>query len=675
MIKNDKNKYGLLFLILCVISTASIADEVAWNAAINASDPLHWYKFDELSGTDCIDYGSGGLNGTYRSLVDLNQEGAFGPGKAVLFERGGQNDLMWTSGGTVETPEWTAEFIVKKNTSTQAQALCDSPDFSLRLVGWNTEERLSFTEYGVWDAEFDPEPGTSLIVPVGKWSHITFRKKAGKTQVFINAILVGTTSLNIDCPIETFGGRRDSDSDAMEGYMDEAVIFDRALSDIELAKHSHAYNPELLPDGFELYENSDSLNSLWTGNGATVLLDTAVSYDGNNSMKAIFDEGGGALIKDTPRDIDLTDKDDQELVVWFKGDPANVEGTVTLKVADPNGIPFASQTAETGTTSADWNWIKLSVNASDPNFPWNVTSQLIIEVSAAGTLNFDNIELSPPYKDPVKVVDWKFDETEGKIAVDSSGNGINGVLDYTFPAIWAIDGGNTGQPGDNALVFGPDPNYIVIAENVVLPEGVENIFSPTSSWTINQWVYLNAVPVSTVMLGGFGRSEFYTGDTDEAGSMRQVYSSGGNIAFWPHYGDIITTEPLDVGKWQMITVTYDKWVQFLYIYKNGKEIGKGAVSLSDAMNRISISPLGLDHNAYFDGMVDDFTIWDGKLPWQDKDDNPTNDILSLWGSWVCLDDVLLPYDYDGNCRVDLADFAILAATWMECGREPATFCE
>ena len=349
MIPNNKHKRGLILLVLFMSATTVVADEVAWNAAIGASSPLHWYKFDEPSGTDCIDYGSGDLNGTYRSLVDLNQEGAFGPGKAVLFERGGQNDVMWTRGGTVETPEWTAEFIVKKNTSTQAQALCDSPDFSLRLIGWNTGERLSFTEYGVWDAEFDPEPGTSLIVPVGKWSHITFRKRAGKTQVFINAILVGTTSLNIDCPIETFGGRRDSDSDAMEGYMDEAVIFDRALSDLELAKHSHAYNPELLPDGFELYENTDSLASLWTAEGATISLDTTVSYDGDNSMKAVFDAGGGRLIKETPRHTDLTDKDGQQLVVWFRGDPANTDGTVTIKVADPNGIAFASQTSDGGT--------------------------------------------------------------------------------------------------------------------------------------------------------------------------------------------------------------------------------------------------------------------------------------------------------------------------------------
>lgn len=676
MIRNYKNKFGLVFLVLCMAATAVIADEVAWDAAIDASDPLYWYKFDEASGTTtAFDHGSAGLDGTYRSLVNLNEEGAFGPGKAVLFERGGQNDLMWTQGGTVTTPEWTAEFIIKKNTPTMAQALCDSPDFSLRLVGWGTQERLSFTEYGVWDAEFDPEPGTSLIVPVGTWSHITFRKMAGETQVFVNAVLVGTTSLNIDCPIETFGARRDTDSDAMEGFMDEAVIFDRALSDEELAKHSHAYNPELIPDGFELYENSDSLNSLWSGDGATVSLDSAVSYQGKKSMKAVFGAGGGTITKETPRDTNFSAKDGHDLVVWFKGDAANTDGTVTVNVADPNGIIFASQTAETGTTSGDWNWVKLGVEASDPNMPWGTTAQVIIEVSAAGTVNFDGIGFAPPYKEAVKVVDWKFDEADGKIASDSSGNGIDGVLDYVEQAVWSIDGGNSGQAGDNALVFGPDPNYIVVAEDVVLPEGVSDIFSATSSWTINQWVYLNAAPEGITMLGGFGRSEYYAGDLDEAGSMRQLYASSGNVAFWPHAGDIVTTEPLDVGKWQMITVTYDKWTQFIRIYKNAVEIGKGAASLTDAMHRISISPEGYSHGNSFDGMIDDFTVFDGIIPWEDNDDDPTNDIISLWGSWVCLDNVTLPYDYDGNCQVDLADFAVIAATWMECGREPVIFCE
>ncbi len=32
------------------------------------------------------------------------------------------------------------------------------------------------------------------------------------------------------------------------------------------------------------------------------------------------------------------------------------------------------------------------------------------------------------------------------------------------------------------------------------------------------------------------------------------------------------------------------------------------------------------------------------------------------------------YDYDGDCVMSVADIAIFAATWLECGRYPATEC-
>jgi hypothetical protein len=37
--------------------------------------------------------------------------------------------------------------------------------------------------------------------------------------------------------------------------------------------------------------------------------------------------------------------------------------------------------------------------------------------------------------------------------------------------------------------------------------------------------------------------------------------------------------------------------------------------------------------------------------------------------WVCNNELYdLQYDFDGNCRVDLADFAIFAGTWLNSNR-------
>ena len=70
-----------LFSLMCLLTLVSTAqaDLAEWEAAIDAADPLHWYKFNEASGTDCIDSGSAGLNGVYNGVI-LNQPGLFGLG-------------------------------------------------------------------------------------------------------------------------------------------------------------------------------------------------------------------------------------------------------------------------------------------------------------------------------------------------------------------------------------------------------------------------------------------------------------------------------------------------------------------------------------------------------------------------------------------------------------------
>ena len=61
--------------------------------------------------------------------------------------------------------------------------------------------------------------------------------------------------------------------------------------------------------------------------------------------------------------------------------------------------------------------------------------------------------------------------------------------------------------------------------------------------------------------------------------------------------------------------------------------------------------------------------------WDDEDDDPTNDILSLYGSWVCPYYQKPAFDYDDDCRVGIGDIAIVAGEWMQCGRLPSVLCE
>ena len=100
----------LTFIVVLAMGSVVQADLAGWEAAISDANPLHWYKFNE-TGADCLDSGSGGLNGTYDG-VSLGQEGLFGEGTAVGFERIGANRANFTGATDLPGP-WTVEYIVK----------------------------------------------------------------------------------------------------------------------------------------------------------------------------------------------------------------------------------------------------------------------------------------------------------------------------------------------------------------------------------------------------------------------------------------------------------------------------------------------------------------------------------------------------------------------------------
>ena len=79
--------YVVSAILVLAIGSSTQAGISEWEAAISGANPINWYKFNE-TGTDCIDSGSEGLNGTYDG-VSLAQEGLFGTGTAVGFERTG----------------------------------------------------------------------------------------------------------------------------------------------------------------------------------------------------------------------------------------------------------------------------------------------------------------------------------------------------------------------------------------------------------------------------------------------------------------------------------------------------------------------------------------------------------------------------------------------------------
>jgi len=231
----------LLAVLIPAVGGAARADLADWEAAISGANPLHWYKFNE-TGTDCIDSGSGGLDGVYDGVV-MGANGLFGPGTAVGFERNGANRANFENATDLPGP-WTVEYIVKTTkppAANDSQALHDSDNTSIRLAGWTALGEVGFTQYGVADYRFTPAAGFTLedlIIQQGEWVHLTFRNDGSGTQVFINGKLMGTSDDAVDLPRLRIGARGAGPADHLMGVLDEAVVYDRALSDEDIIAHS-----------------------------------------------------------------------------------------------------------------------------------------------------------------------------------------------------------------------------------------------------------------------------------------------------------------------------------------------------------------------------------------------------------------------------------------------------
>ncbi len=222
----------LLYLFSSVFG--SDPDHSLWEQTVSSSNPLHWYKFDEASGSVCNDHGSGGLNASYDG-VSLAQAGFFAADGAVGFAGTGTNSVMLN--GTNINAGWTVEYILQKN-GAGSQALNDSGSYSVRVEQWNASGRIGLTQYGSVDHTFSTVESFSQIVPLDEWTHLVFRRDtSGNSQAFINGIMVGTLSTAIPLPMSRIGSHNGT-GDRFNGILDEAVIYDRPLTDEEILEHS-----------------------------------------------------------------------------------------------------------------------------------------------------------------------------------------------------------------------------------------------------------------------------------------------------------------------------------------------------------------------------------------------------------------------------------------------------
>ena len=182
-----------------------------------------------------------------------------------------------------------------------------------------------------------------------------------------------------------------------------------------------------------------------------------------------------------------------------------------------------------------------------------------------------------------------------------------------------------------------------------------------------------------------------TPDNSDAGIIsNKDWNSGANIGWviatspatdtfqWNFAGDIggrsdyDPTEPVtDDGEWHYICITHDR-DGFASMYVDG--IMQGQVDITGSAGSVDSgypTVIGTDGAEgatwaeWFTGSIDDVRIWSYVI-------NPYG-VAKLYTDVMTEEQLCVmppPYDFNGDCKVDLTDMTIFAAKWLECNWAP-----
>ena len=198
-----------------------------------------------------------------------------------------------------------------------------------------------------------------------------------------------------------------------------------------------------------------------------------------------------------------------------------------------------------------------------------------------------------PLPPPTPVLVWSMDRDEEEVLQDASGYGAT-TVPKGGPAF------AEGACGQALECDGVDDEIRVKIAH--LPIEAE------AQWTLNMCVFLDEQPEELTIIGGFGDVK----SARPVGCQRFLVKFKGGIHFWGSCIDVNPSVPFDVGRWQMVTITYDG--ETVTIYKDGKQLIASKEPLAEAAPYAVVTPL--DHwkkGNRLKGLIDEFSIWNGAL--------------------------------------------------------------
>ncbi len=221
----------------------------------------------------------------------------------------------------------------------------------------------------------------------------------------------------------------------------------------------------------------------------------------------------------------------------------------------------------------------------------------------------------------------------------------------------------TGADGTaNGAVLITDPNSVANA-------GAWNPSEFTDQLTVSFWLESNG---QNEYQGAIGKG------TNFDDHMWYVRSGGtevsNNLEFFSRadgYGPEVLM--VDDDQWQLVVFTFDGTTAVGYV--NGLKVDEEDMALYTGTDQ----PIWLGSaedpasDRLINGALDDIRIYNYALT--------AKDVIDLYNANPALDDIYGCFnpinkalDLVDDCKIDILDFAALAASWLECGRYPASAC-
>ena len=246
---------------------------------------------------------------------------------------------------------------------------------------------------------------------------------------------------------------------------------------------------------------------------------------------------------------------------------------------------------------------------------------------------------------------YKFESVTANVIADQSASGFNATL--ICPAggagvKYALVDGGLGL-GKAIKLFGQnDPNNGYITTNKKPMElGISGNFPRSFS----VWAKTSVFTESGLYEMGI------TGADNRDFSLRTMPNTNGTwrVQYWGG-GDRDAVVPTSYNNWTHFVHVYDGVNSMLYV--NGKQVLNWATALDTANDNNLVLGRWANDAARYDGLMDDFRLYNYALTPAEA----AQLYIAVKGGPVCV--VPMFYDLDGNCKVDINDFALFSAQWL-----------